>query len=155
MHSLQLARLRPCRAPRSTWVDPDDEPTSELSTLGALAAPVTAVTPTTPIAELRRLLVESRVSAIVVVDDDASLRGLVTRTDLLAALERGATTAGDAMSHYVFVLPAESAIERAAALMATENVGQIVVTADGDVLGMVSAVDIARHFAIRSGYLVE
>jgi CBS domain-containing protein len=157
MHSFHLERPRAFRSPRerTTWVDPDDEPTSELSTLGALATTVTAVTPATSIAELRRLLVESRIAAIVVVDDDEALLGLVTRSDLLTALERGATTAADAMSHYVFVLPAESAIERAAALMATENVGQVVVTAGGVVLGMVSAVDIARHFAIRCGYLVE
>ena len=49
----------------------------------------------------------------------------------------------------------ESTIERAAALMAHECVGQVVITRNGNELaGMVSALDIARHFAIEAGYLV-
>ena len=65
-------------------------------------------------------------------------------------------TAGEAMSHFVFALPREAAIERAAALMAYEGVGQIVVTDRGGALvGIVSALDITRHYAIRSGYLAE
>jgi CBS domain-containing protein len=154
MHSLNLDRCRPFRhATPSTWHDPDEEVTSELSTLGALAAAVTPVEPSTPIAEVRALLAESRIAAVVVVDADQALRGVVTRTDVLRAPTD--TTAGEAMSSYVFVMSAESAIERAAALMATENVGQVVVTSGGAVVGMVSALDIARHFAIRTGYLVD
>jgi CBS domain-containing protein len=38
--------------------------------------------------------------------------------------------------------------------MATEGVGEVVVTwRDGELLGLVSAVDIARHVATRAGYL--
>jgi CBS domain-containing protein len=151
-----ISRRRALRSSEIGWLDPDDEVTSELSTLGALASPPVAVEPITPLAQVRKLLGDHRVPAVVVVDDQHALCGILTRTDVLCALDDArAVTAADAMSGFVFALPAESAIERAAALMASESVGQVVVTAGGDVVGVVSAVDVARHFAIRSGYLVE
>jgi CBS domain-containing protein len=65
-------------------------------------------------------------------------------------------TAAEVMSGFVFALPATAAIEKAAALMAYEGVGQFVVVGDrGALVGMVSAVDIAWHLAVIAGYLRE
>ena len=128
-----------------------------IDTLGSLVGePAVAITAATPLAEARRLLVRHRVPALAVVDDRNRLRGLVTRTDVLRALDERGTTAGDAMSGFVFTLPARSNIERAAALMAYEGVGQVVVLgSDGELVGMVSALDVARHYAATTGYLLE
>ena len=136
--------------------DPEDEVTGELATCGALVGtPVVIVTLDTPLDQVRALLVERRVSAIAVVDRDATLRGIVTRTDVLRATDE-VTTAEAAMSHCVFALPASAAIERAAALMAFEGVGQVAITgADGALLGLISALDVARHYAIEAGYMVS
>ena len=119
-----------------------------------ISQPVAIVTETAPLSEVRRLLVDLRVPAIVVVGADRSLRGLVTRTDVLRGMLDPDATASDAMSGFVFALPGDSTIECAAALMAFEGVGQVVVTGDdGELLGMVSALDVARHMAVRAGYL--
>ena len=102
------------------------------------------------------MLVQHRVPAVAVVDGVDELRGVITRTDVLRLVDDADATAGDAMSSFVFVLPARSSVEKAAALMAYEGVGQIVVTGPGsEVVGMVSALDVARYFAIEAGYLVE
>lgn len=141
---------------RSAYLsDFDDDPTSIRATLGSLIrGPAPAVELDTPLAVVRRMLVASRVPAIAVVDDNDSLVGLVTRTDVLRLCDNECTAA-DAMSGFVFALPIESTIEKAAALMAHEGVGQVVITRNGNELaGMVSALDIARHFAIEAGYLV-
>lgn len=139
-----------------SWFEPDDEITDQVTTLGALVTvPVVIVTPDTPIDEVRRKLVELRVAAVVVVDDDNTLRGIVTRTDVLRLADDHAT-AEDAMSRYVFALPAGAPIERGAALMAFEGVGQVVITgAGGALVGLVSALDVARHYATCAGYLVD
>ncbi|NVB83859.1 MAG: CBS domain-containing protein [Kofleriaceae bacterium] len=140
---------------RSAYLsDFDDDPTSIRATLGSLIrGPALAVELETPLAEVRRMLVASRVPAIAVVDDKSSLVGLVTRTDVLRHCD-DECTAADAMSGFVFALPIESTIEKAAALMAHEGVGQVVITRNGNELaGMISALDIARHFAIEAGYL--
>ena len=132
----------------------EDEVTGELYTLGGLIeTPVTTVEECTPITEVRTLLAELRVPAIVVIDDSRTLKGVITRTDVLRAPRE--CVAADAMSRYVFSLPREATVERAAALMALENVGEIVVTgSDGEMVGLVSAFDIARHVAMRAGYIV-
>ena len=136
--------------------EPEDEVTDQVVTLGALITqPVVVVTLGTPIDTVRRKLVELRCAAVAVIDDAHTLRGIVTRTDVLRVADEE-STAADAMSHYVFALPAGAPIERAAALMAFEGVGQVVVTgAGGCLVGLVSALDVARHYAIEAGYLVE
>lgn len=130
------------------WIISDD-----LHTLAAIElSPARTVTEATPLSEVRALLVELRVPAIAVVDDRRRLRGLVTRTDVLA--EPDAATAGEVMSGYVFALPLDATLEAAAALMAIEGVGQVVVvTRDGELAGMLSAFDVARHVATRAGLL--
>lgn len=132
----------------------DDEPTSVVTSIGGLLRRrAVVVAEDTPLVEVCRLLVEHRVPALAVVDAAGDLRGLVTRTDVLRLVDAGAH-ARDAMSGFVFALPASASIEKAAALMAYEGVGQIVVTSSGgSLLGMVAAIDIVRHFAVAAGYL--
>lgn len=89
--------------------------------------PALALAEGAPVAQARALLLDHRVPAIAVIDDRAQLRGLVTRTDVLAATGADLAVA-DIMSVLVFSLPATASIERAAALVAYEGVGQIVVT---------------------------
>jgi CBS domain-containing protein len=124
----------------------EEEPTLEHERLGGLVnGPVVVVAIDRPMEEVRRLLVEYRVPAIAVVDGD-ELYGVLTRTDALRAINDNAV-AGDAVSRFVLSLPATASIARAAALIAYENVGQVVVTdRDGSLLGMVSAVDLLRYF---------
>jgi len=132
----------------------DDEVTGELYTLGGLLeTPVQTVHERTPIAEVRTLLAELRVPAIIVIDATRTLKGVITRTDVLRAPRECA--AEDVMSRFVFSLPREASVERAAALMALEHVAEIVVTGEGgEMVGLVSAFDIARHVAMRAGYIV-
>ncbi|HET9993540.1 MAG TPA: CBS domain-containing protein [Kofleriaceae bacterium] len=134
----------------------DEVPTAVLDTLGSLIArPALAVSVDTPVGEVCRMLLQYRVPAIAVVDDE-ELCGVITRSDVLRAYDESNTTAGEAMSNYVFVLPARSTIEKAAALMAYECVGQVLVTGDdGELVGMVSALDVARHYAVEHGYVVD
>jgi CBS domain-containing protein len=139
-----------------SWFDDDDEPTAELWVLGSLVeGPALVVDETEPLATAQSMLVEQRVPALAVVDAARTLRGVITRTDVLRVLAtRTDAIVGDAMSGVVFAMPLEASIESAAALMAYEGVGQVVVTGtEGELVGMVSALDIARHFAVRAGYL--
>ena len=130
-----------------------EEVTKEIETLAALAKkPFVIVAPGTPIADVRRHFIELRVPAILVVDNDDNLVGIITRTDVLRS--HGNARVCDVMSAAVFVLPVYATVERAAALMAYEGVGQIVVTDDGALVGVVSALDLVRHYAVEAGYLV-
>lgn len=151
MKSLDVVPIR--RARTRTVFELEDEITSEVFFLGGLVnAPPCVVEEDASIDVVRDHLLEKRISAVVVVDAQRSLRGLVTRTDVLRA-EPG-SLARDAMSPYIFALPAISRIERAAALMAFEDVAHVVVTdSASELVGLVSAVDIARHYAVQTGFL--
>ena len=145
--------MKLARRPR-TWFG-EDEVTAEIYLLRALLqSPVLTVSEDTPLDEVHRMLVDERVPAVVVVDEERTLAGLITRADVLRVIDEPEAKAAQAMSNYVFAIPVDSSIEAAAALIAIENVGQLVVTGhDGELLGLVSAVDIARHFAARAGYI--
>ena len=132
----------------------EEEVTKEIETLAALARkPFVIVAPETPIADARRHFIELRVPAILVVDRSDTLVGIITRTDVLRS--HGDARVCDVMSGAVFVLPVFATVERAAALMAYEGVGQIVITDDGALVGIVSALDLVRHYAVEAGYLVS
>jgi CBS domain-containing protein len=73
----------------------------------------------------------------------------------LRVYEPAPLTAGDVMSPVAFSLPESSNIGQAAALMAFEAVHGLPVVADaGEVVGIVSALDILRWFGQCSGYLI-
>jgi predicted transcriptional regulator len=102
-----------------------------------------AVDATTPIADVRRIFLEERVPAIVVLSSRDRLYGIITRTDVLAANENA--RAFDVMSGFVVSLPETATVKNAASLIAFEGVGQVVVTdREGRVTGVVSAVDLLR-----------
>ena len=132
----------------------EEEVTRELETLASLARqPTILIAPDVTIADVRARFVDERAAAILVVDSDDNLLGILTRTDALRADPD--SLAREALSGVVFVLPVFASVERAAALMAYENVGQIVITDGAGVLiGVVSAIDVVRHYAVSSGYLV-
>src|SRR5215207_6719731 len=99
------------------------------------------------IAGVMRMLVEDAVPVVAVVDECSALCGVITPLDLLAAGEDW--TAVDAMSSVPSV-SANASIEDVADLMARVHAAHVVVIADdGQVVGIVSARDVARH---RAGY---
>jgi CBS domain-containing protein len=137
-----------------TWVEEEDEPTSEIFVLGSLVhQPATTLDQQASIGTACDLFVDLRIPAIAVIDGD-ELCGILTRTDVLRAMrDQPDARVGEAMSSFVLVMPVESTIESAAALMAVEQVGEVIVTRNGDLVGLVSVADIARHVARRAGVL--
>jgi CBS domain-containing protein len=109
------------------------------------------------LARLRELLVDRGQHCVPIVGDDGRPVGVVTQSDLLRALGRDDhASAGAFMTPLVFALPITASIEQAAALMAYEGVDQIVVTGmNGQVAGVVRALDVARRCARSAGYLVD
>ena len=71
-------------APWGEMIDIDDSPDNEIRHY-MTAQPVTVV-PTTPIGELAQKMVDAHIHRILVVVDEARPRGIVTSTDILAAV---------------------------------------------------------------------
>src|SRR4051794_35916160 len=107
---------------------PPRAPTLRIHTLRALLArsDVLSVARSTSLEQLRRLFVTSRRS-VVAVSDRWVLWGTVTTTAVLEALgDRRDVAAADIMSPLGATLPADSDVESAALVMASENVDHVV-----------------------------
>jgi signal-transduction protein with cAMP-binding, CBS, and nucleotidyltransferase domain len=124
----------------------DDNSFDDVGSL--VRGPALTLSETAPVAEARRLLAKYRVAAIAVINDSDDLRGLITRTDVLRTDDL-TKPVSELMCMFIFALPSSASVYRAASLIACEGVGQVVVTGpDQSLLGIVSAVDILRYFAV-------
>jgi len=128
----------------------------DLHTIGELGlSEIACVSLDTRASEIAQLFVELRVPAIAVVDAARDVRGVITRTDVLRRIFDRDATAEQLMSCFVLALPPDATLECAAALMAIEGVGQVVVIDETNAaIGTITSLDIARQVATRAGYLL-
>jgi CBS domain-containing protein len=78
-------------APWGEMIDIDDSPDNEIRHY-MTAQPVT-VAPTTPVGELAQKMVDAHIHRVLVVIDQSRPQGIVTSTDILAAVARAAQRA--------------------------------------------------------------
>jgi CBS domain-containing protein len=106
------------------------------------------------------LMLVHGISGIPVVDVDGCPIGMVTKTDILRITRdrpAGAPPLAvqDAMTPIAFTLEERAPIAQAAALMGFEGVHRLpVVGDDGTVVGILSALDVARWVARQDGYVI-
>lgn len=109
------------------------------------------VRPDESIEDVARRLKDERQHAAVVVDGDDRLVGIVTRTDLLACFRGNVSPRSrirDVLTPSPETVPDCVAVHIAAEMLCTANVHQLpVVSKDGKVIGMVTAIDLARSVA--------
>jgi CBS domain-containing protein len=139
---------------------------------------VACVTPDTSIDTVMRLMTASGHRSLPVVDSSWQLLGMISTSDVLRArsdddheesdavtpdelgsgfhVERHADeTVKDVMTPFVYALPEDARITHAISLMAAENVQEVpIVTCDGALVGVVTAVDCMRWIARQMGYAV-
>jgi CBS domain-containing protein len=114
---------------------------------------VFAVTGDTPLAEIGRLFVLETVSGVPVIDGDERVIGLVSETDLLAALLRGAPeeiVAQDGMSHPPIVADEFMATDDVLGLLRQAHIHHLPVVRDGRLVGIITPHDILRYYVERT-----
>ncbi len=133
-------------------------------TVGDVMTPsVICVAPDVEVESLLALLVERGISGVPVVNERGLPVGMVSKTDIVRHLyEEGktessdGTTVGDLMLPLAFTLLESAPLTHAAALMAWEGVHRIPICSDaGDVVGILSALDVVRWFSREQGYPVR
>ncbi len=151
---------------------------AELTTLSEIMTrTVSCVAANLEVEAVTTLLLEQSISAVPVVDAAGRPIGVVSKTDLVRwyhddrdaetttatdGPEPGMTTrtisrftVADVMMPMAFTLTEEAPVAYAAALMAVEDVHHLpIVSADGRVVGIVSALDIVRWLAHHDGFVV-
>lgn len=123
---------------------------------------VVCVAPDLGLRTLERLFVDEGVDAMPVVDDRGFPLGIASKSDLVRwhdrrplPADRSTYIVADIMKTCPHCVPASTSIARAAAFMAFENVQALpVVSALGDVIGIVTAADVLAWFARSYGYVL-
>ena len=137
--------------PRHRSRRPTDADQTPLSAV--MSSHITCASEELPAEELVALLVDRGFSGVPVVDSTGKPVGVVSKSDLIE--DTRGLLVRDIMMPIAFTLPESASLSHAAALMAYENIHRVpVVSAEGAVIGIVSALDIARWVAEQDGYVV-
>lgn len=134
------------------------------SRISAIMTPsVVCVRPDLSVQAVLDIFLERHISGAPVVNESGKLLGVISKTDLLNAKnlaididdpERVPKTVDEAMTPLGFALHEHASISQAAGLMAAEGIHRVVVVSpDGQVVGIVSALDVLRWLAERDGYV--
>ena len=136
-----------------------------LTAKDVMTTEVITVTPATPIEDFARICSEDNISGAPVVRVDGSLVGIVSKTDLVQRLledhpKFGASDGGDfsawddkvrhvedIMQTDVVTVTPDTAVPTMAARMAEDRVHRVVVVDGDQVAGIVTSLDLLRHFA--------
>jgi CBS domain-containing protein len=118
---------------------------------------VICVRPTWTIRELVAVLTDGDIGGVPVVDDDWRAIGIVSKSDVVRYVSEHGTiekaTVADCMLPMAITVDPTMPVARVAALMAWESIHRLPVCGPGgDVIGIVSALDIARWVATVGGY---
>lgn len=144
-----------------------------------MTTPVITVRPQTPVGEVARLMLEHRISGLPVVEDNGTLAGIVTESDLLrkasgpSPLQRlawlkpeqaqeleqhlrryEAKVAADMMTRPVVTADEDTPLRELARLMVDRRINRVAIVRRGQVVGIVTRHDILKAFA-RSDEALE
>jgi CBS-domain-containing membrane protein len=113
---------------------------------------VICVTPSWTLRELMALLVTGDIGGVPVVDDNWRAIGIVSKSDVVRHISEHGTVEGvtvaDCMLPLAMTVTPRTLVPRVAALMAWEGIHRLPVCGPaGDVVGIVSTLDIARWVA--------
>jgi CBS-domain-containing membrane protein len=141
-------------------------PSSDTASLGAALArtevasimtkSVICVTSAWTLRELMSLLVGGDIGGVPVVDDNWRATGIVSKSDVVRYVSEHGTVEGatvaDCMLPLAITVGPTTLVSRVAALMAWEGIHRVPVCGPaGDVVGIVSTLDIARWLAKITG----
>jgi CBS domain-containing protein len=121
---------------------------------------VICVAPFATLPEIAEIIAARRIGAVVVLDPDRTLIGIVSERDVVRAIaEHGAAamkrTAEDLMTRKVVTASPETTVERAMEMMDAGYFRHLPVVQAGELVGIVSIRDLARHRALEQATEAE
>jgi len=108
--------------------------------------------PEMPVGDLIQMLRTQHVGCVPIVNEAGRPMGIVTKLDVVECLNDGRATARELMMPLAMSLESHATVGQAAALMSKEDIHHVlVVDEDRRLIGVVSALDIARWLARNDG----
>jgi predicted transcriptional regulator len=104
---------------------------------------VLVVSPGDRVAYVREVMLGQRIHAVPVFDDEDRAIGIITATDLIDA-PHGDIEVADLMTRDVVTVARDEPVAEAARLMRANRLHHLLVTQDGEVVGILSSFDLLR-----------
>ncbi len=111
-----------------------------------MSAPVVITQRNVRVDRLKELFSRKRISAVPVLEEDGTITGIVSSSDLVRCNDSNMTVQ-DIMSDRVHIVLKNNRMKDAAAIMGKNNVHHLVVMDEGDVVGMISSMDVVKLYA--------
>lgn len=111
-----------------------------------MSSPVVITQRNVSIHNLKGMLSRKHIGAVPVLEDDGTISGIVSASDILAA-SGDDVIVEDIMSDRVHIVLKNNRVKDAAGMMVKNHVHHLVVMEDGDVVGIISALDIVRVYS--------
>ena len=117
-----------------------------------MTSPVTAAEGKISIGEIRTLMQQKEIHALPIVytvDDEISIRGIVTSTDLCCQVDDNIPVEVALRFTKVYVVPPNTGAKSAAEMMLKHNLHHIVVMENGKLVGMISSLDFVKLVSLH------
>jgi len=111
-----------------------------------MISPVVIAQRKVTIAHLKDRLSRKGINAVPVLEEDGNIAGIVSVTDLMGFHDESLHVE-DVMSEGVHIVLRNNQVKDAAKIMVKHGVHHLVVMEDGNVIGMISSMDIIRVYA--------
>jgi predicted transcriptional regulator len=111
-----------------------------------MSSPVFITQRNVSIENLKNRLSRKQIGAVPVLEDDGTISGIVSASDILSA-SGDELIVEDIMSDRVHIVLKNNRVKDAAGVMVKNKVHHLVVMEEGNVVGMLSALDIVRVYA--------
>jgi CBS domain-containing protein len=111
---------------------------------------VATIPPTLTLNEAASRLAQRRIGALVVVDTQGEIAGIISERDIIRALGEAGPACltrpvAEAMTHQVFTCQESDTLDELMAMMTARRFRHMPVVADGDLVGIVSIGDVVKH----------
>ena len=111
---------------------------------------VATIPPTLTLIEAAGRMAQRRIGALVVVDGQGEIAGIVSERDVIRALAEGGAACLDqpvteAMTHQVVTCQECDTLDELMSMMTARRFRHIPVVAEGDLVGIVSIGDVVKH----------
>jgi len=111
-----------------------------------MSSPVVFTQRTVKVSNLKDMFTRKGINAVPVIDDDGSISGIVSSSDLVACHDESLLVE-DVMSDRVHIGVRHNRVKDAAKIMVKHGVHHLVVMDDGKVIGMVSSMDVIKVYS--------
>ena len=111
-----------------------------------ISVPVTITKRNNKVTYLKDLLSRKNINAVPVLEEDGTITGIVSSSDVAKCHDENELIQ-NIMSDRVHIVLKNNRVKDAAAIMVKNNVHHLVVMEEGNVVGMISSMDIIKVYA--------